>query len=50
MHENRRIDISAWDSPVARQYDIQTVPQLHLYNGTRLVTDDRQVVMEFLRQ
>ena len=46
----RRIDIVSWDSPVARQHDIQALPQLHLYDGTRLITSNRNEVMAILRQ
>lgn len=46
----RRIDIRAWDSAVARQHAIDVVPQLHLYDGTRLISADRHEVMDILRQ
>ena len=46
----RQIDIASWDSPVAIQHGISTLPQLRLYDGTRLITADRHEVMKILRQ
>ena len=46
----RQIDIVSWTSPVALQHGISTLPQLRLYDGTRLVSADRHEVMAILRQ
>ncbi|MBK8974984.1 MAG: thioredoxin family protein [Planctomycetes bacterium] len=41
----RRIDIDTWDSPVARQYGIRSLPTLWLYvDGERTASDPRAVL------
>jgi thiol-disulfide isomerase/thioredoxin len=44
----RRIDIKRWGSPVADQYAITSIPQLWLYDGTRLVSRDVNDVLSRL--
>ena len=44
----RKIDIDDWSSPVARQYEIRSIPELRLYEGYKLVTKDTQKVMRSL--
>ncbi len=44
----RKIDIVRWDSPVALQYRIDTLPTLYLYDGRELVSKDTDEVMRRL--
>ena len=44
----RKVDIRSWTSDAARQHGIRSIPQLWLYEGTRLVTREGEEVMEFL--
>jgi hypothetical protein len=37
-----RIDIDRWGSPVAKQYGINRLPTVWLYNGTTKVASDTQ--------
>ncbi len=46
----RRIDIQRWGSPVAEQHSIASIPQLWLYDGTRLVTREPMEVLSRLQQ
>lgn len=46
----RRIDIKRWGSPVAEQHSIASIPQLWLYDGSRLVTRDAMEVMSRLQK
>ena len=44
------IDVDSWNSPVAQQYSIKSLPTVHLYDGTRLVTNNtNQALNELLR-
>ena len=45
----RRIDIDNWQSQVAREHRINSIPQLWLYDGTKLVTKDRNEVLALIR-
>lgn len=45
----RKIDVVSWDSEVARQFRIRRLPTLHLYDGSRLVTDDKRRILQTLR-
>jgi hypothetical protein len=44
----RKVDIRSWTSEAARQHGIQSIPQLWLYEGTKLVTTDAASVMRWL--
>ena len=44
----RRIDIRDWDSPVAKQHKINSVPRLVLYDGDELLSDDTQEVISMI--
>jgi thioredoxin 1 len=46
----RQIDIRSWTSEAARQHGIQSIPQLWLYDGTKLVTTDTERVIGFLQK
>lgn len=46
----RQIDIRSWTSEAARQHGIQSIPQLWLYDGAKLVTTDGERVMTWLLQ
>ena len=46
----RKVDIRSWSSEAARQHGIQSIPQLWLYDGTKLVTTDGDRVMNWLLQ
>lgn len=37
----RRIDIKSWESDVAKRYDIESLPQVWLYNGKERMTTDK---------
>ena len=43
-----KIDIKKWGSPVAEQHKVKSIPQLLLYEGTKLVSADRGQVMAAL--
>lgn len=41
----RKVNIGTWDSPVSRQFRINRIPQLWLYDGTtRVETSTRRVL------
>lgn len=42
-----KVDIGDWDSPVARQFRLSSIPALRLYDGQYLVSQD---VDEVLRE
>ena len=44
----RRIDIRDWNSPVAKQHKINSVPSLLLYDGDELLSDDTQTVIKMI--
>lgn len=44
----RKIDVVSWDSAVARQYGIQSLPTIWLYENGELLTRDRREVAERL--
>lgn len=44
----RKIDINNWDSDVAKQYRIDSLPALWLYKDRKLVTQDREEVFRYL--
>ncbi len=44
----RKIDVGAWDSPVAVAHGIRRLPTLMLYDGTRLVSSDTREIVEHL--
>ena len=46
----RRVNIKDWDSPVARQYGIQSIPQLWLHDGTKRVSTDTMDVLRRIEQ
>jgi hypothetical protein len=46
----RKVDIKSWSSEAARQHGIQSIPQLWLYDGTKLVTTDGDRVMRWLME
>jgi thioredoxin 1 len=46
----RKIDIRDWDSPVARQYRIESIPQLWLHDGHERVSTDIGRIMAALEQ
>jgi thioredoxin 1 len=41
----RRVNIADWSSPVARQFGIQSIPQLWLHDGTKRVATDTADVL-----
>ena len=45
-----RVNIRDWSSPVARQYGIQSIPQLWLHDGTERVATDTHDVMRRIEQ
>jgi len=45
----RRIDIGAWDSDVARQFGVRSLPSLWLYDGQNRVSTNGQEVFDRLR-
>ena len=45
-----RIDIDQWGSPVAKQYDINRLPTVWLYNGSQLVASDTRSVLAEVTQ
>ena len=46
----RKIDIKNWGSEASRQHRIQSIPQLRLYDGEKLVTADPGQVLDWLAQ
>jgi hypothetical protein len=44
-----RIDVTSWDSPVARQYEIQSLPQVWLYDGKQRLTADQGRALALVR-
>ena len=46
----RQIDIGNWNSEVAQQFEIRRLPTLMLYDGTDLISDDKQEVLDILNQ
>ena len=44
----RKIDIDTWQSPVAREHNIQSLPTLLMYNGKTLVSSDTREVIGIL--
>ncbi len=41
----RKVDVESWNSPVAQQYRIRSLPTLWLYeDGQRVATDTREVL------
>lgn len=44
-----RIDIDSWGSAVARQHGIRSIPQLWLYDGKELVTQDTRAALNALQ-
>jgi thioredoxin-like negative regulator of GroEL len=45
-----RINIKRWDSPVARQFGINRIPALWLYDGTERKTTSTSAVLAALKQ
>ena len=46
----RVVDIKSWSSEAARQHGIRRIPQLWLYDGTKLVSRDSDATLEWLSQ
>lgn len=46
----RKIDIASWDSEVAQQHDIRSIPQLWLYDGMELLSKDTREILEYLQR
>lgn len=44
----RKVDIKSWESAVARQHQVQSIPALWLYKDGKLVTQDSQAVFQHL--
>lgn len=44
----RRIDIGSWESEVAREHRVRSLPSLRLYDGKKLVSDDLREVLKIL--
>ncbi len=44
-----RIDVKSWDSPVARQHEIQSLPQVWLYDGKERLTADQGRALALVR-
>lgn len=44
----RKIDIVNWESEVARQYRVQSLPTIWLYEDGELLTRDRREIAERL--
>ena len=44
----RKIDIVSWDSPVARQMGIKSLPTIWIYEGGLLTAKDQQTVIQKL--
>ena len=45
----RVVDVVSWDSQVAKQHGIRSLPSLWLYDGDDLVSDDAREVLEILQ-
>jgi hypothetical protein len=45
----RRVNVSEWESDVARQYGIRRLPALWLYDGHELLSEDAREVLEILQ-
>ncbi len=45
----RRIDIVSWDSAVAKQYQIRSIPYLILYENGRKTADGTKAVLALLK-
>ncbi|MBL8898833.1 MAG: hypothetical protein JNM84_14435 [Planctomycetes bacterium] len=45
----RKIDVKSWDSPVARQHEIESLPQVWLYDGKERLTADRGRALALVR-
>jgi thioredoxin-like negative regulator of GroEL len=45
----RRVDIGSWDSAVAAQYQIRSLPTVWIYENGALVARDRREVLGRLR-
>jgi hypothetical protein len=41
----RRVDIKSWDSAVARQYNIRSIPHLRLYQNGILIAEGTRTVL-----
>jgi hypothetical protein len=46
----RRINIDEWGSPVANQYGVSRLPTLLLYDGDKLVSEDKRQILSLLRR
>ena len=46
----RKIDINRWESPVAKQYGIQALPHLILYEDGKRIAEGRRNVIEALNE
>jgi hypothetical protein len=44
----RKIDVVRWGSPVCKQFNIHRLPTLHLYDGSRLVSNDMAHIWQAL--
>ncbi len=44
----RRIDVRDWDSAVANQHGIRSLPTLALYDGDELVSDDKREILDMI--
>ena len=46
----RKVDVESWDSAVAQQYRIRSLPTLWLYeDGQRVASDTREVLSRLQR-
>ncbi len=45
----RRIDIDNWDSPVAKQFNLNSLPALYLYDGDELVSKNGPQILQRLQ-
>ena len=43
-----KVDIDAWSSDVSRQFRLQRIPRLLLYDGSKLVAEGTEPVMRHL--
>ena len=46
----RRIDIVEWDSPVAKQFKLNSLPALYLYDGKELVSKNGPEILKRLQK
>ncbi len=44
----RRIDIRDWNSPVAKQHEITSIPRVVLYDGDELLSDETREIFEMI--